>query len=110
MQRKEDPTPAPFIEWLPVDCSISNESLADAIARLPPSRVYTIYCGQRAFAEARHWFRYFFEKSSPFTAQVNICVEPLAKTDEWVLVALVDEGTPPGRTVRVGSHGVSNGA
>jgi hypothetical protein len=98
--QSEEPTPAPFIEWLPTNCAICDASLAECISRLPPARIYTIYCGQRAFAEARYWFRFCFEKNSAFTPQVNLCVEPMAKPDEWVLEA-------GGK--RVGSHGVNYG-
>lgn len=91
--------PEDFIEWLPVNCNISDASLADCVARLGPARVYTMYCGKRAFEEMRAWLRHTPPiNHSPFAPQINVCVEPTAKPDEWVLEAM-------GK--RVGSHGVS---
>lgn len=85
-------------EWLLTNCNISDSSLAECVSRLGPSRVYTIYCGKRAFKDARAWLRYSPPIShSPFSPVVNICIEPLAELDEWVVEA---------NGKRVGSHGI----
>jgi hypothetical protein len=98
MQRKEDPTPAPFIEWT-VDCDPCDASFAECVARLPPSRVYTLYCGKKAFNDIRAWMRNTSAdlQRNPFAPQVNVCVEPMAKDHEWV----IESGGK-----RVGSHGI----
>lgn len=85
-----------FIEWLSVNCDFSDASLSECISRLGPSFVYTVYCGQRAFEQIRAFARHM-DHTSPLASQLNVCVEPLAEADEWVVVA---------NGKRVGSHGI----
>lgn len=96
-QREEEPSPAPFIEWLKIDCDISDASVAECVSRLKPTSIYNVYCGSRAFWSMRAYIRNCHNLSSAFSPQVNVHLEPLAKPDEWIIEA---------NDKRVGSHGV----